>query len=294
MSRQKIMLAVVGVLLVLQGGDWALTNLIEGPMQVRQAQRAQLEKRIKDRKAELARVRSEGKVLDVWEAQSLPSNPDAARTLYRAWLQDLVTDCRLEDRNVDAGSAVNHRGLYKSINCSVRGRGSMQTVTNLLYKFYNAPHLHRIQSVSLKPRTETSKVDVAMTVEALILPTATRKDELAKGKMTRLASAQLEDYDPFIERNVFGFPTKAGIDPAQYAYLTAIIASNGEPQAWFTLRNADKVLKRSLGQEISVGDVSATIVEIMDSEVVLGLGEERWLLTVGENLTEAFALPPEH
>lgn len=293
MSRQKILLAVVGLLVLLQGGDWVLTNFIEGPMQIRNSKGQQLEKRIKDRKAELARIRAEGKVLAVWESQSLPTNPDVARTLYRSWLLDLVAKSRLVDRDVTAGAPVNHRGLYRSITCTVRGRGTLNSVTDFMYRLYSAAHLHRVVSLALTPRSGSAQLNVSMSIEALILPTADRTDRLATGRVARLASATLKDYDPFVERNLFGFQS-TGIDPAEYAYLTAVTVADGQPEAWFTFRNTDKVLKLRQGQELTVGQVSGTVAEILESEIVVQTGDERWLLAIGEKLTEAYALPPEY
>ena len=35
------------------------------------------------------------------------------------------------------------------------------------------------------------------------------------------------------------------------------------------------------------------VVDVEDTEVVLQSGDERWLLSIGDGLNEAFALPPE-
>ena len=108
----------------------------------------------------------------------------------------------------------------------------------------------------------------------------------------RLASAALADYDPIVQRNLFGIGGSP--DPTDHTYLTAVSSVDGEPQVWFTLRAAGEVLKLRKGDGLEVGQFSGTIAEIEGSDVVIEADDgERWLLTLGESLTDAYALPPE-
>ena len=291
MSRQKIMLGLLGTLAVLQGGDWLLTNVVNGPLQQRRAKRSQLEKKIKQRQSELAETRKEGKLLAIWESQSLPSDSEVARSLYQSWLLGLVENAGLANPHVDSGAAVNRKGLYRSLTFTVRVRGSLAQLTQFLFEFYSANHLHQIQTLVITPLKKSGELDLSMTIGALILPTADRTDELATGKSDRLASATFAKYAPVVRRNLWG--VGSGTDPADHAFLTAIISSDGQPEAWFTLRDADKVLKLRNGQKLAVGQVTGRIVQIVGSDIVIESGGERWLLSIGESLNNAFSLPPE-
>ncbi len=286
------MLGLLGALVVFQVGDWLLANAIRGPLETLRAKRVQLEKRIKQRESVLAKARKEGKAFAVWESQSLPSDSEVARSLYQSWLLKLVGQVGFAGPHVDSGTPVNHKkGLYQSIMFTIRSRGTLAQLTSFLFEFYSANHLHQIRSLVMTPVKKSGELDLFISIEALILASADREDRLAAGKSDRLASLTLADYAPIIRRNFLGMG--AGIDAADHAFLTAVTYADGRPEAWFTLQNVDKMLKLHSGEKISVGQVSGTIVEIVGSEVVIQTDGERWLLSIGENLGEAFALPPE-
>ena len=82
-------------------------------------------------------------------------------------------------------------------------------------------------------------------------------------------------------------------DAADYASARSIHRIDGQPEVWFTVRTNDEILRLHQGEVLEVGVFRGTVVEISDSDVVLESDGERWLLTVGENLTQAAALPPE-
>jgi len=201
MSRQKLLLAIVGVLLLAQVGDWTLKYAIRGPMQQRRARGIQLQRLLKQRKQQYEQVRKQLEVLRQWEARSLPRNPDIARSLYRSWLLDLTAQLRFAGRRVDAGSPVNHRGLYQTLAFTVRGRTTMQRLLDFFYQFYTAPHLHQIRSLNIVPVQGSEQLDVLIGIECLILPTADRVDRLATGKVNRLAFQWPDDYRVILERN---------------------------------------------------------------------------------------------
>ena len=286
------MLGIVGVLLLAQVGDWVLAHAIQEPLQRRRAKTAQIQDMIDKHTKELAKVREQSKRLVYWESQSLPASPDVARSLYRTWLLELVAKTGLTDRHVDVAAAANQRGLYWSVAGTVRARGKLSQFVKFLYDFYSANQLHRIQSITMSPQKGSDRIDLVVSVEALILPGADRRDSLARGRADRMAWPSLADYQVITDRNFFGAPT-LGIDPAEYAYLTGITSDHGKPQAWFTLRDADKVLKLKNGDTISAGNVDGQIVQIFEKDIVIDSGGERWLLSIGENLTQALALPPE-
>jgi hypothetical protein len=52
-------------------------------------------------------------------------------------------------------------------------------------------------------------------------------------------------------------------------------------------------LKLKVGQRFEVGDFQGMVAEIDERDVVIDSDGERWLLTLGEQLSQATALPPE-
>jgi hypothetical protein len=70
---------------------------------------------------------------------------------------------------------------------------------------------------------------------------------------------------------------------------------DGRPQVWFTDRSTRKVIKREPGQTFDVGTLTLVIVDVFGSDLIVQAEDgERWLLTLGDRITDALALPPEH
>ncbi len=247
---------------------------------------------ISKRELEMARFRKANLRLKRWQAQSLPSDPEIARSLYQAWLVGLVSRSQFVSPNVDSSEPITRKGLYTSLRFSVRGRGTPEQLTRFLYEFYRADHLHQIESLNLTPVPKSDELDIALSLEALSLPNGERKDKLSTRVSDRLASNQLSDYGAIMERNLFGIGG-GSLDAADFAYLTAITEVDGEAEAWFTLRASGELLKLRNGQSFHIGALSGNVIEITDADVILDCENERWLVGVGESLMQASTLPPE-
>ena len=290
-TRNRLMYFGLGAILVYLGGDYAMRTYVDGPLEQKQARKAQLEKKIKERKKKLTEAKEAARKLTVLEKASLPSDTEVARSLYRAWLLELVEKSDFQTAHVDSGPATSRKGFYEALVFSVRGKGTLHQVVRFLFDFYHAGHLHKIQSLSLTPVGKGGSLDVIMTVEALVLPGSDRKTELSKETSRRLNFPALADYGIIAQRNVFG--AGGDSDASRQTYLTAVTRDDGEAEAWFTLRGQDKLLKLRQGGHFEIGYVSGTVVDIMNDDVVFESVGERWLISVGEPLAEALALPPE-
>ncbi len=291
--RQKILLVLLGVLLVYFGGEWAWQNAIQGPLDSRRARIRRLEKDLDKRQKELAKARQAMKELEQLEEQSLPSDPQVARSLYRAWLLQLVTRVGFANRNVEAGEPVSRHGLFQSILFTIQGRGTLEQLTRFLYDFYRAGHLHQIQSLSITPLGSPGQLDLSLVVEALVLPLEKEKDRLNQAPSDRLAWETFEDYAVIPRRSLFGgVPT---IDPVNHTFVTAIQHVDGKPEVWFTVQTEDRVLKLKPGEPFQIGAFAGKVVEIDGDDVVFeAVGGQRWLVSFGECLAQSLALPPEY
>ncbi|NUQ66571.1 MAG: hypothetical protein HUU20_29260 [Pirellulales bacterium] len=289
--RKYILYGALGTMLLFYAGDWLLQNALEGPLQARRDKVAQLEADIEKREGQLLQAREIRKQLDALAARSLPANVEVARSLYQGWLLELVNYVELAGPNVDSGEPVGRRGMFQVISFSVRGRGTLEQLTRFLYVFYNAGHLHQIRSLAITPLKESDQLDLAVSIEALVLPGADRTARLTGLRSDRLAYRDLKDYDVIVRRNLFG--AGGASDATDYTYLTAVNYVNGKPEAWFDVRTETKLLKLREGQTLEIGPFQGRIAEIADTDVILECGDERWLLTIGENLAQASALPPE-
>jgi hypothetical protein len=290
--RQKILVGILALMMLYFGGEWLWRKAVQAPLEARQAKAERLEKEIAGRDKELSEARKAAKELDRWEEQSLPSDPQVARSLYRAWLLQLVGKAGFANRNVEAGEPVDRRGLYQSITFSVQGRATLEQLTRFLYEFYRAGHLHQIRSVAITPLAGAGQLDLSLVIEALVLPLKEDKDQLSRSTSDRLAWEKIDDYAVIPRRNLFG--SSGTSDPTDHAFLTAIQHVDGRPEVWFTLRTEDKVVKLKPGESFQVGQFAGKVIEVEGDDVVLETDGQRWLLSLGESLAEAFALPPEY
>jgi len=311
--RQYILVAVLAAMLLYFGGEKLWDTLVTQPLADRNSKVERIRREIEKQHDQLARGRKQAEQLAGWESRSLPSNPEMARSLYQAWLFELLKHVGLSGPSVDAGEPANRRGLYESLAFTVRCRGTLEQLTQFLFEFYRAGHLHQIRSLSITPIGKMGELDLAISIDALILPTADREDRLSEAVSDRLAFDKLDDYHVIAQRNLFGLANAA--DPADHTYLTAINYVDGVPEAWFSVQTGDKIARVSTagspgsappeagkeqtgtlrlhkGETFRVGQFQGTVVEIDGDDVVLDSANQRWLLTVGENLSEASALPP--
>jgi len=310
--------AVFGLLVLYFGGEWVWNTVLEGPIDnKRQAYQKLLEAKKKKEK-EWEGFKEDARKLAEWRKLSLPSDTEVARSLYQAWLLQVVVDyVKLDSPSVTPGEPVSRQGRFYAIPFSVRGRGTLEQLTQFLFAFYRTDLLHQIRSLHLTPLGNSKQLDLAISIETLVLPGAgpeldkdlaeeerqetiiadfqQRASRVSK-RLTSLTLAEytpptLADYQPIAQRNLFGVGSDP--DPTDYAYLTFINMVNGEPEVWFTLRATGETLKLGKGDRLRIGNFSGTIAEIEGSDVILESEGERWLLTLGEKLTDAFALPPE-
>ena len=356
--RKRLLLVGLALIAVFYAGDWVLTNWIDKPKELRKKKIVALQTRIKEYDQKyIARAQQDIPWLRYWYSQSLPANPEVAQSLYRAWLLEVGEYVGIAGRTVNATEAVN-RGAFYSMNFSMRGRGTLEQLTQFLYEFYNAGQLHKITSISITPVGKGGVLDLSLVVETLIVPQANRPDSLATGRAYRLASLSLDDYRVIPQRDLFSVGGGGTVDPVNHTYLTAVNYVNDEPQAWFTLRTSGAVMKLSRDDRLvqtgdsirklcqvedlqaisfngrrskigSIGEIETgsilvrwadqiweptltaagdslefrpfashfseigTVVDVEDTEVVLQAGDERWLLSIGDGLNDALALPPE-
>jgi len=292
--RLKILVgAFLAVLLATQSNR--LVSFVGSPLETRRELGQRRAKELEKRQGELARARRDVQELPFWEKRSLPADPVMARSAYQAWLLELIGRVELSKQAVTLGEPVPRGGLYWTIAASVQARGTLEQWTAFLFEFYRAGHLHQIRSISFTPVGRKDLLNASLVIEALVLPGADRKDRLTSERSDRLAFDKLEDYQVIVYRNLFG---PSGVsDPTDQTYLTAVNQTSGEPQAWFTVRTAtdpdQALLKLRKGETLEIGQFHGKVLQIDGEDVIFESDGRRWLITIGENLGQAFALPPE-
>lgn len=279
-------------------GAWALVGLhdrmFRAPARAQRDKIASLQKKIARNEQKIQRAEQAAQKLQDWNLRSLPSDTELARSLYQNWLVEIVERAGFDKPNVDSGEAVSKAGVYRRLPFSIRGRGTLEDLVTFLYDFYCADHLHQVQRLTIVPVANSQVLELSLAVEALVLPGAESADKLSERRSNRLAFDSFQHYRAIRDRNVFGEGGVAALDASDFAFLTAILNVGGQPEAWFTLRTTGEVLKLRSGDSFEVGQFRGTVAEIDQQDLVIQSDDERWLVSLGENLGQAAALPPEY
>jgi Tfp pilus assembly protein PilO len=292
-DRKQILLALLAVIGIVRVGDWVLTSMIQEPLQQSRARTDQLRDDIKKREKLLAEARNAASQIAEWTKQSLPSDPEVARSVYRSWLLALVRSTRLRSATVDSGSPSTRRAkdnkiLYRSLPFSVRCRGTLPEFNAFLFQFSKAGHLHQISSMTLNPVAATGQFDISLGIETLLL-SGRKGESLNSAPSTLLASANLRDYEQIVKDNIFGIginPT----DPMKHTIVSAITFSNGLPQVWITEQLTDKTTRVGVGAEFNTVALSGRVIEVHEQDVIIETSGERLLFPIGKPFSEAQAI----
>lgn len=202
-QRERNLALIVGALLLVTAGmftwDW-----VSSAFQQRNRALAALDQQIEEKQQIERDGQRAAKRLRTYQTQSLPSNVESARSLYEAWLLNLVTDVDLAAPTVDGVAAPARKDVYTQVAFRIGGKGNLQQVTRFLHQLYCANHLHRIKKMILKPVGDSGQLAVDVQVQALVLPGAADSKELQTTPSQRLALADLASYErTIVRRNPF-------------------------------------------------------------------------------------------
>ena len=292
-NRQQVLLAVLATIGIVQLGDWVLNTMIQGPLMASRARTDQLQSDIKKREKLLADSRNAGKQIDVWMKQSLPANPEVARSVYRSWLLSLVKTTKLRNATVDSGSPSTRRAkdgktLYRSMPFSIRCRGALGEFNAFLYQFSRAGHLHQISSLTLNPVGATGQFDISLGIETLLL-NGRKGETLNTAASQLLAFKDFKDYESIVKDNIFGIGID-NTDPMKHTMISAITYSNGVPLVWISEQLANRTTQVGLNAEFDTVALHGRIVEVRESEAIIEASGERMLCPIGKPFSEATAL----
>jgi hypothetical protein len=224
--------------------------------------------------------------------RSLPRIQNDARTQYLIWFLELLQYSGMENNRVET-SAPTRVVPGWNYRVSVQCEGSLSQLSHFLFEFYYAPFLHRLTSLTLTPMAgNTERLTFSMTINALSLNSPFPATSLPKGYLPRLAYNDFNVYQTIANRNLLQV-ARGGIDQADYTVLTGLPQIGNQTEIWFTEQLDDTLAKKKLGDMIYAGSFVGRIVEVFDDDIVIDRNGSRWLLSVGESLKEAFALPPE-
>jgi len=258
--------------------------------------------RLLEAHATLAEAQDAVRKLEVWQQQSLPSDMEQARSLYRAWLSDTAKQSGVVVDDINPMPQTARSQAFRSIGYTIQASGSLRAVTAMLYEFYSKPQLHKITRLQLNRVPGSSDLKVVMEVEALSLPRAVAVDSLPEGKSQRLALASLEDYQKsLIERDLVTAyspprppqqtaaarrepPAPPKFDDAEHAHFTGTVGPLSNLRAWINVRTTGETLHVGAGDDIKIGLFEGKVISVQPRALILKSGEKMIRVALGQNL----------
>ncbi|MDR1382523.1 MAG: hypothetical protein LBJ67_01550 [Planctomycetaceae bacterium] len=305
------------------GGYWAYQTQVREPRAQLAAEIAKVEKAKADFEQAIQYQNAQIQLLTQQNLRyrSLPKSPTDASNLYHRWLLEAAQYWGFENLSVDRRNMQTLR-FGRVFPYQLRARVSMDQLSRFLYEFYWSPFLHQITLLKIEPIVKQEEenndaeennlnnanfVAVTMNIEGLSIPSLTDRNApyplmntLPEGYWRRLSSGLPETYtEPIDSRNLLQFQ-RGVVDASDFTRLTAINSINGVPEIWLTNQLEDnRLIKIKLNQEIRIGSFFGKAIEIFGEDVVFettGTNARpavRWIVSLGESLQNAMAVPGE-
>jgi hypothetical protein len=319
-KREKVMLGVVAGVIAAAGltvffmtGDSRSDDVL---LKDQESLKVELEKKQREKK----QADDDARRLADWKRRSLPSNTSIARSLYQDWLRVLCDRAGLHNWSVHSEETESHLKIYTRMVFSVHARASLPEIVAFLHGFYSAGHLHQIRRLHIAPPLPGAKdpsFELNIAIEAISLPDAASKDQLATEKGRELKLPQLAAYRDAIEgRNFFAAyaPSRSSgtqrttsgtigdpppprreappLDFAKFAVVTGFTndEEDGVWRVWLQDRIAGrgKTLKLKEGEQFKVGSGTGQIRAILapEGDVILRFDGKLRQLHLGQDLRD--------
>lgn len=240
-------------------------------------------------------VRADNKLVAL-NARSLPYDSEAARKAYLTWLTQLAIENEIKQSRPEVTSppvVISAKGAdgkskeaYKRYGFTLNGVGRLENVTQFLFSFYRAGHLHKITSLTLTP-SSGGMFNVGIAGEALSIPTCDRKSELTSQTANSCKFASVDEYAHIVRRNIFS--PDGGVALKQIALSSVTFDKSGNPEAWFKVgaTNATKRMQREDAFDFSVHRIQ--VIDIQPRSVMIDLDGKILNLPIGKSVKDALS-----
>lgn len=209
------------------------------------------------------------------------------------------------------------------IGWSIQGKGDLQKIVNLLFLLESAPHLHRLENLSLTAHEKPGELKVRFFYLTLVIePAPDVQIAELKHKYT-LESPERLVYNSILERDILrpyikrppppppppagkpGGPTTAPPAPPGPESFKVVSLSQWEGQSEVHVRDLtnNKTLAYKPGDKLDGGEIVAVDYRPMplprnpllrsDSRLILKIGNDFWAVERGQTLAEKRKLAPE-
>jgi hypothetical protein len=228
-----------------------------------------------------------------WSKRSLPTNADVAKSLYQDWIRSQLAAAGLTVEQVSDKTLNRANPNYGELSLEARASGTLEQLTDFLYKFYAAPHLHRISAATITPSENGAKLAVILGIDAISLSDSERTSELATGEEQSLPQSLDELRTSLASRNVFK-PHQPGAvaedSGANDAWVSAFTTYGDDGYLlWIKSGEPPKTRRFRVGSDIQYGKFSGKIVEIdfPGRRVIIETADGRVEVGLDQNLGQA-------
>src|SRR5262245_3284495 len=196
-SREKLLAIGVALVVVLFGLKLGYDSISDSFAE-RDRLLSDKQKQLDLRQAKISAGRLAQKQISDWNKRSLPTNPSASSN-YVSWLNKTAEG--LASQSVEqTGSprrGADDKSPYEMLKFKVKGESevNLQQLVKVLYEFYASNQLHKIRQMRLTPHTNDRKVTVEIDIDALVLKSADRTDELSKERLKQLSRGDVAAYE---------------------------------------------------------------------------------------------------
>lgn len=246
------------------------------------------------------------KKLSKLEEISLPTNDAEATTVYGGFLWKLLQDSKIEEPSLTPGpgKTVNMKAKgYTRIPFTIGGKASVESLTDLLYRFYEPNLLQQVRRLTINTKSGSGKLDITLEVEGLSLHSAAPRNELLpKGAETggRIVDGKSRnDFKLIAQKNIFApyqapvtstptieRPKQPEIDAMQFVvFVGAPAAGDGFEAMFYDQIKPDHVTLLA-GDEFDLAGVKGKVIAIDDRQLLFEAGGKQWSLALGKRLLD--------
>lgn len=202
-SRERSLAIAIGALVVVVIGYFVFES-ISGSLNAKARSVTEASSQLDDKARKLTQSKRAIKRLKEYQAKSLPSDGEVARSLYQNWLLERLEANGFRDIKLGVLGARSRADAFQLHTFNVGCRGNLAQLTRFLHDLYAVDRLTRLRRLAVKPISDSKDLDVGFAVEALSLKGADLNDALNNTPARRLRQANVETYERVIVgRNLF-------------------------------------------------------------------------------------------
>jgi len=299
-SREKLLAMGVGTLAVF----WIGTMGVDGFRNAREKNYrtlANVKEELSRAKEANERGREAQREIRKLARRSLPTDLDMAKSSYEDWLREQLIESGLYVSELNDKSSGGGNKRFQEISFQISAEGSLAQLSDFLYRFYSAGHLHRISETNLSPDRDSEVLIISLTIDALSLEDCKRTESLTD-QPGDLPLPPLEEIrQAIVGRDIFAVYQPAILAGSHdgdqlageldsllaQARFTGTTYGQGGWQMAVRMEESGDMLFFRQGDPIEIGRFAGQITELDGRRAVVTLKNQQVTIRLGQYLSQA-------